>query len=71
MAVHPAAIKVLVNSEVGEFFLQACHSREGGNPILFAKEAGCPPGAGMTVSLTDPSVFIDAISSKLVYLLQF
>jgi hypothetical protein len=29
-------------SEFGEFFLQACHSREGGNPDFFCKRGWMP-----------------------------
>jgi hypothetical protein len=38
---------------------RACHSREGGNPEMFAKKAGCPPCAGMT-----ENIYLRALSGE-------
>jgi hypothetical protein len=40
---------------VGEFFsCKPVIPAQAGIQKFFAKEAGCPPGAGMTVKLPDP-----------------
>jgi hypothetical protein len=45
-------------SGIGEFFyFKPVIPAKAGIQILFSKEAGCPPGAGMTVKLPD-SLFI-------------